>query len=142
MKTFRRLLLFAIFRDSHLTYKAPIFLICFVFNVKPKVLAAMLDKEEGSSGCRPKVDVQIITCLIEKGVWGALPKDIASALKDYELNRFQVLRRIQHMNKLLYEEVAHKVAEKHGHKWALTEFTREAYDKTKEELSQKDEEKV
>jgi len=46
------------------------------------------------------------------------------------------------MNKLLDEEIAQKVAEKHGHKWALTEFTREAYDKLKQELSQKDEEKV
>jgi len=41
------------------------------------------------------------------------------------------------MNKLLDEEIEQKVAEKHGHKWALTEFTHEAYDKSKEELSQK-----
>jgi len=46
------------------------------------------------------------------------------------------------MNKRLDMEIAQKVAEKHSHKWALTEFTREAYDKSKRELSQKDEEKV
>ena len=46
------------------------------------------------------------------------------------------------MNKLLDEEIAQKVAEKHGHRWALTEFTRETYDKSKEELSQKEEEEV
>jgi len=33
------------------------------------------------------------------------------------------------------------VAEEHGHKWALTEFTREAYAKSEEELLRKKEEK-
>ena len=84
--------------------------------------------------CRDEVDQAILVELYHAGDGGVLPKDIAHALKAYESNRFQVLRRIQHMNKLLDEEIAQKVAEKHGHKWALTEFTREAYDKSKEEL--------
>ena len=46
------------------------------------------------------------------------------------------------MNKRLDMEIAQKVAEKHGHRWALTEFTREAYDKSKEELTQKKEKNV
>jgi hypothetical protein len=92
--------------------------------------------------CRDDIDKAILVELHHAGYSGVLPKDIAHALREYELNRFQVLRRIQHMNKLLEEEIAKKVAEKHGHKWALTEFTHEAYDKSEEELSQKDEEKV
>ena len=92
--------------------------------------------------CRGEVDQAILVELYHAGSSGVLPKDIAHALKDYESDRFQVLRRIQHMNKLLDEELAKKVAEKHGHRWALTEFTREAYDKTKQELSQEEEEKV
>ena len=87
--------------------------------------------------CRDDIDKAILVELRHAGYAGVLPKDIANALKDYELNRFQVLRRIQRMNKLLEEETAQRVAEKHGHKWALTEFTREAYDKSKEEFSQK-----
>jgi len=35
------------------------------------------------------------------------------------------------MNKLLDEEIAQKVAEKQGHKWALTAFARDAWGKTK-----------
>jgi hypothetical protein len=92
--------------------------------------------------CRDDFDKAILVELHHAGYSGVLPKDIANALRDYELNRFQVLRRIQHMNKLLEERMAKKVAEKHGHKWALTEFTREAYDKSKGELSQKEEDEV
>ena len=84
--------------------------------------------------CSDEVDQAILVELYHAGDGGVLPKDIAYALKDYELNRFQVLRRIQHMNKLLDKEIAQKVTEKHGHKWALTQFTREAYDKSKAEL--------
>jgi len=84
--------------------------------------------------CADEIDQAILLELYHAGYGGVLPKDIADALNAYELNRFQVLRRIQHMNKLLEEEIAQRVAEKHGHRWALTEFTREAYDKSKEEL--------
>jgi len=92
--------------------------------------------------CRDEVDKAILVELYHAGYAGVLPKDIANALKDYELNRFQVLRRIQHMNKLLEKRTKKKLVEKHGHKWAFTEFTHEAYDKSKQELSQKDEEKA
>lgn len=84
--------------------------------------------------CTDEVAQAILVELYHAENCGVLPKDIAHALRENELNRFQVLRRIQHMNKLLDEEIAQKVAEKHGHKWALTEFTHEAYDKSKEEL--------
>jgi len=86
--------------------------------------------------CRDDIDKAILVELRHAGYGGVLPKDIAHALREYELDRFQVLRRIQHMNKLLEEKIAEKVTEKHGHRWALTEFTREAYDKSKEELLQ------
>ena len=84
--------------------------------------------------CRDEVDNAILVELYHAGHAGVLPMEIANALKEYELNRFQVLRRIQHMNKLLWKRIKKKLAEKHGHKWALTEFTHEAYDKTEEEL--------
>jgi len=45
-----------------------------------------------------------------------------------------VLRRIQRMNKRLDQEIAQKVAEKQGHKWALTSFARGAWGQTKEEF--------
>jgi len=39
------------------------------------------------------------------------------------------------MNKKLMKELGQKVAEKQGHKWALTSFAREAWGSTKEEIS-------
>jgi len=84
--------------------------------------------------CCDDVDQAILVELHHAGCGGVLPKDIAHALNVYGLNRFQVLRRIQHMNKLLEEEIAQKVAEKQGHKWALTSFAREAWGSAKEGL--------
>ena len=84
--------------------------------------------------CPEDVDEAILNELHEAGAGGILPKDLASALKECELDRWQVLRRIQHMNKRLDEEIAQNVAEKQGHKWVLTAFARNAWGETKEEL--------
>jgi len=84
--------------------------------------------------CLDDVDKAILNELHEAGAGGILPKDLASALKEYKLDRWQVLRRIQRMNKRLDEEIAQNVAEKQGHKWALTSFAREAWGSTKEEI--------
>jgi hypothetical protein len=40
------------------------------------------------------------------------------------------------MNKSLDEEIAKKVAEKRGHKWALTNFTHKAWRQTEAELGE------
>jgi hypothetical protein len=69
-----------------------------------------------------EVDVEIITCLMQKGVGGLLPSAIASELAEYGLKRWDVTRRIQRMNKKLMKEVGQKVAEKRGHQWAPTGF--------------------
>jgi hypothetical protein len=39
------------------------------------------------------------------------------------------------MNKKLMKELGQKVAEKQGHKWALTSFAHDAWRQTKEEIS-------
>lgn len=67
---------------------------------------------------------------------GILPKDIALNLKEYELDRWQVLHRIQCINRRLDEEIAKKVAEKRGHKWALTNFVYKAWKQTEGELEE------
>ena len=84
--------------------------------------------------CLDGVDKAILNELREAGAGGILPKDLAFALKEYKLDRWQVLRRIQRMNKRLDEEIAQKVAEKQGHRWALTSFAREAWSSTGEEV--------
>jgi len=72
--------------------------------------------------CEDEVDVEIITCLMQKGVGGLLPSAIAAELADYGLKRWDVTRRIQRMNKKLTKELGQKVAEKRGHQWAPTGF--------------------
>jgi len=72
--------------------------------------------------CEDEVDVEIITCLMQKGVGGLLPSAIAAELGEYGLKRWDVTRRIQRMNKKLMKEVGQKVAEKRGHQWAPTSF--------------------
>jgi len=83
--------------------------------------------------CENEVDVEIITCLMQKGVGGLLPSAVASELTEYGLKRWDVTRRIQRMNKKLMTELGQKVAEKVGKSWALTTFLREAWGSTKEE---------
>jgi hypothetical protein len=83
--------------------------------------------------CEDEVDVEIITCLMQKGVGGLLPSAVASELGEYGLKRWDVTRRIQRMNKKLMKELGQKVAEKVGKGWALTSFVREAWGCTKDE---------
>jgi len=64
--------------------------------------------------CEDEVDVEIITCLMQKGVGGLLPSAIATELGEYDLKRWDVTRRIQRMNKKLTKELGQKVAEKRG----------------------------
>lgn len=64
-----------------------------------------------------------------------LPSAIASELAEYGLKRWDVTRRIQPMNYKLMKELGQKVAEKQGHKGALTSFARDAWRQTKEEIS-------
>jgi hypothetical protein len=78
--------------------------------------------------CEDEVDVEIITCLIQRGVGGLLPSAIALALAEYGLKRRDVTRRIQRMNKKLMKEVGQKVAEKRGHEWAPTSFLMDAWE--------------
>jgi hypothetical protein len=72
--------------------------------------------------CEDEVDVEIITCLMQKGVGGLLPSAIAAELDKYGLKRWDVTRRIQRMNKKLLKELGQKVAEKRGHQWTPTSF--------------------
>ena len=72
--------------------------------------------------CEDEVDVEIITCLMQKGVGGLLPSAIATELVEYGLKRWDVTRRIQRMNKKLMRELGQKVAEKRGREWAPTSF--------------------
>jgi len=77
--------------------------------------------------CEDEVDVEIITCLMQKGVGGLLPSAIATELGEYGLKRWDVTRRIQRMNKKLMKELGQKVAEKRGHHWVPTNFALEAW---------------
>jgi len=78
--------------------------------------------------CEDEVDVEIITCLMQKGVGGLLPSALASELSEYGLKRWDVTRRIQRMNKKLTKELGQKVAEKRGHQWAPTNFMIDAWE--------------
>jgi coenzyme F420-reducing hydrogenase delta subunit len=75
--------------------------------------------------CEDEVDVEIIACLMQKGVGGLLPSTLASELARYNLKRWDVTRRIQRMNKRLMKEIGQKVAEKRGYQWAPTNFVLE-----------------
>jgi len=84
---------------------------------------------------KDEIDKAILQELWEAGHRGILPKDIIANIKHPGLwDRWQVLHRIEHMNKRLQELTGEQVAEKHGHEWALTEFAYEAYDLTKDKI--------
>jgi len=84
---------------------------------------------------RDELDKTILRVLYESGHKGILPKDLVLQVKDPKLwDRWQVLHRIEHMNRRLNEEIGQQVAEKRGHEWTLTDFTYQAYKLTEQEI--------
>lgn len=86
--------------------------------------------------CRDEVDLEILDELYAAGGARALPSDLAANLRRYDLSRWMITYRIKRMNRRLQEQIAKNVSEKHGHKWALTEFAYKASQQTYEELKE------
>jgi len=64
-------------------------------------------------------------------------KEIAYQLRTYGIDRFKVTRRIRAMNRRLQRELGYYVAEKVGHRWALTEFIVDVWGGEKEEVERR-----
>lgn len=76
------------------------------------------------------VDKEIIQRLLEVGVDGALPKDVAVEVNKrggFKLRYYEVSRRLVRLNKKLHFETGKLLFEKRSHKWALTRFALEVY---------------
>ena len=76
------------------------------------------------------VDKEIVQRLLEVGVNGALPKDIAAEVNKrggYNLEYYEVSRRLVRLNKKLHFETGKTLFEKHGHHWAMNRFGFESY---------------
>lgn len=82
--------------------------------------------------CEDAVDAAILDAVFRAGSVGVLPKKVAQDpdLFKYGLRHYQVSRRIQRMNKRLFDGskgVGELLFEKRGHRWALTSFASEAW---------------
>lgn len=76
------------------------------------------------------VDKEILQRLLEVGVFGVLPKDLAAEINrrgGYNLKYYDVARRLVRLNKKLKFETGKLLAEKRGKRWALTGFAFGAY---------------
>jgi hypothetical protein len=83
------------------------------------------------------VDREIMQRLLEVGVSGALPKDVAAEVNKrggYGLKYYEVSRRCVRLNKRLHFETGNVLFEKRGHKWALTKFAFDVYGATEAEV--------
>jgi hypothetical protein len=74
------------------------------------------------------VDAEIIERLFQADDGGVLPSVIENDLSSYKLKRWDVTHRIQRMNKKLKKELGKPIAEKRGHRWALSSFMRNAWE--------------
>jgi hypothetical protein len=77
-----------------------------------------------------EVDKEIIQRLLEVGVNGALPKDVAAEVNKrtgYNLKYYEVSRRLLKLNKKLRFETSNALFEKRGHRWALSRFGFKSY---------------
>jgi hypothetical protein len=92
------------------------------FNFEPSLIERV--------ACEDEIDREILNRLFEAGSPGLLPRDLASKLVQFRVQRHQVSRRILRMNKRLEKEFGEHVAEKRGWHWALTSFAVEAWGKT------------
>ncbi len=77
--------------------------------------------------CADTVDREILHFLFEAGSPGLLPSVLAGRFAGFELTRHQVSRRVLRMNRRLEKEFGEQVAEKRGHRWALTGFVLESW---------------
>src|SRR5665647_150696 len=77
--------------------------------------------------CEDEVDREILRLLFEAGSRGLLPKDLAAKLARFNVQRFQISRRILRMNKRIQIEFGEEVAEQRGWHWALTSFAFETW---------------
>lgn len=73
-----------------------------------------------------EIDREIPQVLFEAGSYGMLPKEIAK-LEKFKVQRFQVSRRINRMNRYLEKEFGEKIAERRGWHWVLTNFVTELW---------------
>jgi hypothetical protein len=89
--------------------------------------------------CRDEKDREILEELRGAGEYGILPRDVAAKLGDKHYTRFYVTARLKQMNKKLDAVLGQHVAEKRGKNWALTTFMRSAWDSTKEEVIEEQE---
>ena len=84
-----------------------------------------------------EVDREIVQRLLEVGVVGVLPKDVAKTVNErggYGLKYYEVSRRLVRLNKRLRFETGKVLFEKRGHRWALTRFAFDVYGSTEEDL--------
>jgi len=88
--------------------------------------------------CRDEVDKLILQTLLEVGNAGILPRQLSAKLSRYRMDRWRVTRRIQRMNKRLRKELGQSVAEKRGHKWAMTSFMHETWGSKMEEIREEE----
>jgi hypothetical protein len=87
--------------------------------------------------CKDEVDQAILLELSAASSAGWSTTDIAERLApDFKLDRFQVLRRIKHMNKRLETEMSRPIAESREHRWVLTRYVHRILGATKEEIEQ------
>ena len=84
--------------------------------------------------CGDEIDREILQVLYEAGSPGLLPKDAASKLDRYKINRHHVRRRLVRMNKRLQKKIKKSVVEQRGWHWALTSFALEAFGVTEEDI--------
>jgi len=88
--------------------------------------------------CRDEVDKLILQVLLEVGNAGILPSQLSAKLSRYQIDRWRVTRRIQRMNKRLRKELGQSVAEKRGHKRAMTSFMHETWGSKMEEIREEE----
>ena len=72
--------------------------------------------------CSDEVDREIVRLVFEAGDLGLLPSVVAEKLAVLKLSRFQVLRRIQRMNKVFRDRLDECLFEQRGWRWALSSF--------------------
>jgi hypothetical protein len=85
-----------------------------------------------------EVDKEIVQRLLEVGVDGALPKDVAAEVNKrggYNLKYYEVSRRLVRLNKRLHFETGKVLFEKRGHRWALTKFAFEVYGESESDIA-------
>jgi hypothetical protein len=85
-------------------------------------------------GIETDLELAVIELIYQASSEGILAKDISARLPEFRLEQHRILRMVNRVNRKINDSFGKNIIEKRGKKWAFTDFGREIWSQTEEDL--------